>query len=160
MSSPEDLIGDIISTVPSVPLNAQLPAIRAWLRLDQAFSAFNSHLRERHGVTGAQLAMLRIVAERPVTLADLRASLAMHPATLGQLIDRLARQGLVERRPSTADRRKRMVEPTDAGRRLLVEAPLAGPIRLRHVAVDPDRIQRLAAAFEDAIELFGLKEWS
>ena len=83
-----------------------LEAVRAWLRLDQAITAFNRHLRDRHGVTGAQLAMLRIVAERPVTLAELRAGLAMHPATLGQLID------------------------------------------------------RLAAAFDDAIDLFGLKEWS
>ena len=123
-------------------------------------AGFNRYLRKRHGVTGAQLAMLRILAERPVTLADLRLSLAMHPATLGQLIDRLARQGLVDRRPSPTDRRRRLVEPTAAGRRLLAQAPLAGPVRLRHVPADGDRLKRLAAAFEDAVELFGLKEWS
>lgn len=142
------------------PGTAQLAAIRAWLRLDQAFTNFNHYLRERHGVTGAQLAMLRIVAERPVTLAELRGGLTMHPATLGQLVDRLARQGLVERRASSGDRRMRLVEPTDAGRRLLTEAPLAGPVRLRHQAAEPARLRRLAAAFEDAVELFGLKEWS
>jgi DNA-binding MarR family transcriptional regulator len=144
----------------AVPRADQLAAIRAWLRLDQAFAAFNRHLRERHGVTGAQLAMLRIVAERPITLAELRANLAMHPATLGQLVDRLVRQGLVERRPTEADRRKRLVEPTPAGWRLLQEAPLAGPVRLRHQAVRRQRLKRLAEAFDDAVELFGLKEWS
>jgi DNA-binding MarR family transcriptional regulator len=137
-----------------------LAAIRAWWRLDQAIAAFNRHLHDRHGVTGAQLAMLRIVAERPVTLADLRAGLAMHPATLGQLIDRLARQGLVERRTSPGDRRKRLVEVTARGRRLLADAPLAGPVRLRQQPAEPERLRRLAAAFDDAVELFGLKEWS
>ena len=142
------------------PGGAQLAAIRGWLRLDQAFARFNRHLRERHGVTGAQLAMLRILAERPVTLAELRRSLAMHPATLGQLIDRLARLGLVDRRSSPDDRRKRLVQPTSTGRRLLAAAPLAGPVRLRYQPADRDRLNRLAAAFEDAVELFGLKEWS
>ncbi len=137
-----------------------LAAIRAWWRLDQAIAAFNRDLRERHGVTGAQLAMLRIVAERPVTLAELRASLAMHPATLGQLIDRLARQGLVERRASPGDRRKRVVELTARGRSVVAEAPLAGPVRLRQQPAEPERLRRLVAAFDDAVELFGLKEWS
>src|SRR5262249_55240428 len=35
-----------------------------------------------------------------------------------------------------------------------------GPARLRHVLADGDRLRLLAAAFEDAVELFGLKEWS
>lgn len=138
----------------------QLAAIRAWWRLDQALARFNRSLHQRHGITGAQLAMLRILAERPVTLAELRGRLEMHPATLGQLIDRLARQGLVERRISSADRRKRLVEPTPLGRRMLAEAPVAGPVRLRQVAAEPERLRRLAAAFDDAVELFGLQEWS
>ena len=142
------------------PGSAQLAAIRGWLRLDQAFARFNRHLRERHGVTGAQLAMLRILSERPVTLAELRQGLAMHPATLGQLIDRLVRLGLVDRQSSPDDRRKRLVEPTMRGLQLLAAAPLAGPVRLRYQPADRERLSRLAAAFEDAVELFGLKEWS
>jgi DNA-binding MarR family transcriptional regulator len=143
-----------------MPDQDALAAIQAWVRLDEAMARFNRDLRERCGVTGAQLAMLRILAERPVTLADLRGRLAMHPATLGQLIDRLVRLGLVERAMDRDDRRKRLVQPTAAGRRLLAEAPLVGPVRLRREAADPERLRRLAAAFDDAIELFGLKEWS
>jgi DNA-binding MarR family transcriptional regulator len=142
------------------PAALQLAAIRAWWRLDQAFARFNRHLQERHGVTGAQLAMLRIVAERPVMLSELKSRLRMHPATLGQLLDRLARQGLVDRRASVDDRRRRVVEPTARGRRLLAEAPLAGPVRLRTLAAEPERLRRLAETFDDAIELFGLKEWA
>ena len=46
-------------------------------------------------------------------------------ATLGQLVDRMARQGLVERRPCPTDRRRRLVEPSPRGRRLLREASVA-----------------------------------
>ena len=123
--------------------------------------AFNRELATRHGVTGAQLAMLRIVAERPLTLAELRARLVMHPATIGQLIDRMERQGLVERVVSAEDRRRRLVRTTAKGRRLLATAPLAGPVRLRQgPPAPPERVERLAAALDDAVDLFGLKEWS
>ena len=142
------------------PPAPQLAAIRAWWRLDQAFARFNRHLQERHGVTGAQLALLRILAEGPVTLSELRARLVMHPATLGQLVDRLARQGLVDRAVSPDDRRRRLVEPTARGWRLLADAPVAGPVRLRTLAGEPERMRRLAETFDDAIELFGLKEWA
>jgi DNA-binding MarR family transcriptional regulator len=139
----------------------ELRAIRAWVRLEQAVDAFNRDLVRRHRVTGAQLAMLRIVAEQPLTLADLRSRLVMHPATIGQLIDRMQRQGLVERSVSADDRRKRVVAPTARGRELLAAAPLAGPVRLRQAPPPiPERSERLAAALEDAIDLFGLKEWS
>jgi DNA-binding MarR family transcriptional regulator len=139
-------------------------AIRAWTHLDQAMAAFDRDLRARHGVTGRQLAVLRLVDEwgPAPTLAELRRRLVMHPATLGQLVDRLAGAGLVELAADAGDRRRRTVGLTAAGRRLLAAAPLAGPVRLRglpegHAAADPARLRRLAAALTDAIELFGLE---
>jgi len=137
----------------------RIAAIRAWYRLDEAFSAFNRHLRQRYGVTGIQLAMLRILAEQPRTIAELRARLAMHPATIGQLLDRLERAGLVTLGPDPADRRRRQVEVTADGQKLLSSAPLAGPVRLRSVPVEPARARRLTSAFDDAIDLFGLREY-
>src|SRR5215472_15508045 len=114
-----------------------LRAIRSWLRLDTAFVQFNHFLRHAYGVTGAQLAMLRLIDESaPVTLASLRAQLAMHPATLGQLVERLEKLGLVERSIAPADRRQRLVTVTKLGRHLLERAPLAGPVRLRSIPGD------------------------
>jgi DNA-binding MarR family transcriptional regulator len=135
-------------------------AIRAWTRLDQALSAFNRTLEREHGVTGAQLALLRLVAEwgPAIALADLRSRLVMHPATLGQLLDRLAARDLVTITPDPHDRRRRLVELTATGRRTIAAAPLAGPVRLRHIAADPKRLRRLTAALTDAVELFGLQE--
>jgi MarR family transcriptional regulator, temperature-dependent positive regulator of motility len=138
-------------------------AIRAWTRLDQAIAGFNRFLEREFQVTGAQLAVLRLVREwtreRPVALAAMRERLVMHPATLGQLLDRLAARELVAIEPDPADRRRRLVRLTGAGSALLARAPLAGPVRLRYVDVDPQRLRRLAAALDDAIVLFGLEEY-
>jgi DNA-binding MarR family transcriptional regulator len=74
----------------------------------------------------------------------------MHPATLGQLLDRLAQRELVNLTPDPGDRR----------RRVLREAPLAGPVRLRQTEADSARLRDLTAALDDAIELFGLEDYA
>ena len=138
-----------------------LSAIVAWVRLDRAFENLNAELRRRYGLTGLQLSVLRILAERPqLPLAALRKALVMHPATLGQAIDKLRVMELVTVRRDQADKRARLVALTPAGTALLATAPLVGPVRLREVAADPARLERLAAALEDAIALFGLESWA
>lgn len=138
-----------------------LRAIHAWVRLDAAFAELNRELRREHGITGAQLAVLRIVAEQDgVTLAALRRQLVMHPATLGQLVDRLVRRDLVELAPDPDDRRLRRILLTEKGQSMLVSAPLAGPVRLRRVPTDPQRVIVLADALGDAVDLFGLSPWA
>lgn len=138
-----------------------LVAIRAWLRLDRAFDRFNKELRARHGITGAQLAMLRIAAERaPVTMAELRSDFALHPATMGQLIDRIVQAGLLARSTDPKDRRRRVLSVTKRGGEVLAAAPIAGPVRLRSVPADPERLGRLANALDDAVILFGLEGWA
>jgi len=138
-----------------------LSAIVAWVRLERAIDAFNLELKRDFGVTGLQLAVLRILAERPrLPLAALRKALVMHPATLGQAIDALRLKGLCEVRYDTRDRRARLVSLTEAGSALIAGAPLAGPVRLREIAADPARLEKLAAALDDAVELFGLQQWA
>ncbi len=134
-----------------------LSAVVAWVRLDAAIQNFNQQLRRDFGITGLQLAVLRILGERPaMPLAALRKALVMHPATLGQSIDELRVMGLCTVSRDSRDRRARQVAITDAGRELMARAPVAGPVRLRETENDPARLDQLKAAFEDAVELFGL----
>jgi DNA-binding MarR family transcriptional regulator len=136
-----------------------LSAIVAWVRLDAAIQNFNQTLRKDFGITGLQLAVLRILGERPaLPLAALRKSLVMHPATLGQSIDELRGLGLctVERNPK--DKRARVIAITDKGKELMTRAPMAGPVRLRAVDHDVAKLDRLRLAFDDAVEMFGLSE--
>jgi DNA-binding MarR family transcriptional regulator len=137
-----------------------LSAIVAWVRLDRAVELFNAELKAQHGITGLQLAVLRILGERPqLPLAALRKALVMHPATLGQAIDGLRRKGLCQVRRNPEDRRARDIAITPEGAGVIARAPLAGPVRLREVNHDPARLDRLAAALEDAVDLFGLGPW-
>jgi DNA-binding MarR family transcriptional regulator len=137
-----------------------LSAMVAWVRLERAMESFNLTLRRDFGITGLQLAVLRILAERPaLPLAALRKTLVMHPATLGQAVDELRDNGLCTVTHNPQDRRARLVALTEAGRTLLGIAPLAGPVRLRQVSAEPARLERLAHGLEDAVELFGLAPW-
>jgi MarR family transcriptional regulator, temperature-dependent positive regulator of motility len=135
-------------------------AIRAWLRLEAAFAAFNAELLARHGLTGAQLGMLRLIAEfgGRTSLTELRERLALHPATLGQLVARLAEKGLVSVSVDRSDQRRRLVQLNEQGERLLAEAPLAGPVRLRQEPPDPVTLAKLTEAFELALDAFGLTQ--
>jgi len=135
-----------------------LSAIVAWVRLDAAIQGFNQTLRKEFGITGLQLAVLRILGERPsLPLAALRKSLVMHPATLGQSIDELRVMELVTVTRDQRDKRARVVALTDKGRELMARAPVAGPVRLRAMDHDVRKLDRLKAAFEDAVGLFGLE---
>ena len=137
-----------------------LSAIVAWVRLDAAIQSFNNALRRDFGITGLQLAVLRILGERPaLPLAALRKSLVMHPATLGQSIDELRVMELATVTRDARDKRARIVAITDKGRELMARAPLAGPVRLREIDADPSRLDALKAAFDDSVELFGLTDY-
>jgi len=136
-----------------------LSAMVAWVRLDQAIQSFNQTLRKEFGITGLQLAVLRILGERPqLPLAALRKSLVMHPATLGQSIDELRTMELCTVTRDSRDKRARVIAITDKGRELMTRAPRAGPVRLREIETEPARLDALKAAFEDAVDLFGLSD--
>ena len=137
-----------------------LSTMVAWVRLERAMDAFQADMKKRFGLTGLQLSVLRICAERPqLPLAALRKALVMHPATLGQSIDELRRMDLVTVRTDPSDKRARLVGLTDKGKALLADTPLAGPVRLREVDHDVARLDRLKLALDDAIDMFGLSAW-
>ena len=138
-----------------------LTAMVAWMRLEEAMKAFELDLKRRHNITMLQLAVLHIIAERPhIPLAALRKALLAHAATLGQAIDDLRRKGLCQVRSNPDDRRARNVSITEAGNALVAAMPMTGPMRLREVEGETDRLTRLAPALGDALDLFGLEPWT
>lgn len=79
-------------------------------------------LRERAGLSVSQFNVLRVVAGREDGTAhavDLIRVLGLSSAHATTLLQQLEERGLVERRESTADRRRRAVTATPAGRDLL-----------------------------------------
>lgn len=142
---------------PSLPATR---AIRAWLALDDARDAYSRELKARFGTSGLELAILRILAETPsVRLVELKRRLSLHPATLGQTLDRLVTRGWCARQRDPDDARAWCVWATRRGRALVARAPVAGPVRLRSAEASPAQLRRLARAFEEALALFGLEPW-
>jgi DNA-binding MarR family transcriptional regulator len=117
---------------------------------------------ERVGVSGAQLFVLRALAQAPVlSLNELAARVRTHQSTVSTVVARLAADGLVKRATSRRDARRVELWATRAGRALLARAPDAAQERLiaglerlgpRHRARLADGLRRLTAAMGLAAE--------
>lgn len=92
--------------------------LAALMRLEQASLSLRDRLRERVGVAGTDLSVLRFVhrarnAGRQVRVKDLALHLGLTGPAVTGIIDRLGRQGLLQRVPNPGDGRSRFIELTD-----------------------------------------------
>jgi DNA-binding MarR family transcriptional regulator len=93
------------------------------------------------GLTAARLSALSVlVFGGPRTVGELAAAEQVRPPTMSKLVAEMGKEGLVLRRPSTADSRAVIVEATAKGTRALHAA------RRRRVATLAGRVQSLPAA--------------
>lgn len=84
-----------------------------------------SYAAERScGVTGAQLFVLRELAEEPgISIRRLSERTMTDPSSVSVLVARLVERGLMARSFDTADRRKSVLDLTKKGSQLLARAP-------------------------------------
>jgi len=76
------------------------------------------------GISGAQVWVLASIADAPdITVSQLSQALSVHVSTASNLLDKLARAGLVERIRSEEDRRVVRLRLTEAGSDILARAP-------------------------------------
>jgi len=69
------------------------------------------------GINGRQLAVLLVIAkEPPGSQLEIATRMALDRTTMVSLVDELEREGLVERSPDPADRRRNVVALTSRGR--------------------------------------------
>jgi DNA-binding MarR family transcriptional regulator len=85
------------------------------------FLAASERISAESGITTQQYqAMLAIgAAAEPLAMKDLAEELLLQPHAAVQMVDRLQKQGLAERRPSSLDGRVVLVALTDKGEELL-----------------------------------------
>jgi DNA-binding MarR family transcriptional regulator len=96
-------------------------------------------VQERTGVSGAQLWVLAEVHRQPgIRVTELAHAMAVHQSTVSNLLDRLQRNGLIQRDRSSADQRVVHLSLTNLGRATIARAPL--PLE----GVLPDALNRLA----------------
>ena len=97
----------------------------------QLVRATNGALAE-HGLRVRQYSVLCLVCEAAEgqSQRDLAEVLGLDPSQVVALVDDLHRAGLVERRPAPADRRTKLVVPTELGRDVRKRAAARADARL------------------------------
>ncbi len=99
--------------------------LRALRRIIRAVDIYSRQLASRHSLTGPQLVCLRQLAqEGALTSGGLARAVALSPATVTGILDRLEARALISRQRSAEDKRQVMVQLTEPGRELLAHAPL------------------------------------
>ena len=98
--------------------------VAAIRRIIRAIDLHSRQLLESHKLTGPQLATMRAAQklDGPTTSALARAVHLSQPTVSG-ILNRLERSGLVHRERSVGDRRSVVVRLSEAGERVLEEAP-------------------------------------
>ncbi len=91
----------------------------------RAIDIHSKKLSKESGLTGPQLILMRSIAELgEVTIRQLSDHTNMSQATATAILDRLERNGYVQRVRSTRDKRKVHAYLTDLGKERLASAPL------------------------------------
>jgi DNA-binding MarR family transcriptional regulator len=110
----------------------------------------------RHRISGSQWGILRVLqraeaqGEAELRLTELGQRLLIRPPSVTGAVDRLQRQGLVQRRASNEDRRVRRVRLTPQGRKLVAKVLKghAAHIDSLFAGLTPKEQDHLAAALE------------
>ncbi|MDX8051561.1 MarR family transcriptional regulator [Lentzea sp. BCCO 10_0798] len=107
--------------------------------------AGHEHLRPRHG------AVMAYIATSGTRASELSERSGQHKQVIGTLIDELERLGYVTRRPDPADRRAKLVVPTEAGRDQMAQARrIISDIEARLAElVGQERFAEFKSAFEE-----------
>ena len=115
----------------------------------------------RTGITGAQLFVLRVLADFPgLSINELAERTMTHQSSVSAVVSRLVARGLVTRAPAASDRRKQLVTLTPRGRALRRTAPavaqevLVSAIR----GLSPARRRALAVSLRALTDALGLSE--
>ncbi len=104
-------------------------------------------LIHQSGMTPAQFFTLIRIPDQGIPITKLAAKAWADPGNASGVVDRLEREGLVERRPSPGDRRVVQVHATADGRQRIAEIWPAYRSRIRHLMapLNADELSELRA---------------
>ena len=104
-------------------LDERAVTLKLWVVLSRAYTAVLKHVEadmNRHGLTPGEFGVLEALHHKgPLQLGDVQHKVLVSSGGMTYLVDRLERQGLVERRDNPDDRRARYAALTPAGDALM-----------------------------------------
>ncbi|GAO04911.1 MarR family winged helix-turn-helix transcriptional regulator [Anaeromyxobacter sp. PSR-1] len=129
--------------------------------MDHALQSASKRMEARHGVTGPQRLVIRIVGRFPgISAGELAAILHLHPSTLTGVLKRLAGRGLIERVADPGDARRALLRLTRRGRELnaLKSGTVEHAVRRALAQVEPRTVsaaRALAGAIAAELDRLG-----
>ena len=145
----------IATRVPGLPVTEAV-ILRTLTLLGRDLVAHMDQYLRPHGLSEVEFRTLSILfahGELPVCPSDLCSHLAQSPANMTRVADALVQAGLITRNPSEQDRRRLMLQLTDAGvalmQRLLPQ--MSEFMRGLFAAVPATQQQRLLADLESLV---------
>ena len=149
-------MGSHVSSAATPHTRRVLDSIR---RLVQFLRESSREAEKRVGLSGAQLFVLRTVAESPgLSLNALAERTRTHQSSVSVVVARLVHEGLVERSTAAGDARRAEIRLSPNGLRRIGSAPRTAQERLV-VAVDtlpPARRARLASTLDGLVREMAL----
>jgi MarR family transcriptional regulator, lower aerobic nicotinate degradation pathway regulator len=119
----------------------------------------SSRLTERRfGIGSAQLFVLQQLADAPAdSVNELADRTYTHQSSVSVVVRRLVEQKLVVRRAASADRRRRELRLTAAGRRVVTRAPVPAQVRLIQalLTLSPPQLRSLEALLKRLVRTMG-----
>ena len=108
----------------SNPLPLEEQVIAALRRITRAIDLHSRLLLQKYGLTSPQLAALQAIRRmQPIAVGALAKQIHLSQATVTGILGRLESRGLAVRTRASQDRRSVLVELTEAGGKLVAEAP-------------------------------------
>jgi len=93
-------------------------------RITRAMDLHSRLLLQRYGLTAPQLAALRVIERmQPMSAGTLARELRLSQGTVSGILHRLEKRALIDRTRGVEDRRSVHLELTDAGAKVVAEAP-------------------------------------
>jgi MarR family transcriptional regulator, multiple antibiotic resistance protein MarR len=114
------------------------------------YNAVAERVRAEAGIGAGHFELLRYVRDHPdARVADLASAFAIGVGTTSKIVDRLEKEGWVERRPNPANRRSSLLALTPAGQSVVSRAEPAWQAAIQEIlggAVTSDELRALALA--------------
>jgi MarR family multiple antibiotic resistance transcriptional regulator len=114
------------------------------------YNAVEQRVKAEAGVGAGHFELLRYVRDHPdARVADLASAFAIGVGTTSKIVDRLEKQGWVERRPNPANRRSSLLALTSAGESAVSRAEPAWHAAIQEIlgaAVTPEELTALSLA--------------
>ena len=114
------------------------------------YNAVTERLKAAAGIGAGHFELLRYVRDHPdARVADLASAFAIGVGTTSKIVDRMEKEGWLERRPNPANRRSSLLALTPAGESVVSRAELAWQAAIQEIlgsAVTPEQLTALSLA--------------